>query len=362
MKYNNYRFVLILSLPILLISISCKGGKKYTTPEYRNIVESVYASATVKAADQYSVISPVAGILLSNDVKEGDSVAAGQIIARIDNANPALSAENSKLAFEQAKQNYSRILDELDAQIRTATEQHKLDSLNYLRQKSLWEKNVGTQSALENRKLAFEASGNTLRSLQSRYLQTRTQLGIAMEQAANNYAITSKNSGDFNITSRLNGRVYALNYEPGEMVTQQKAVAVIGDAGKFVLELTVDEVDISRIRIGQRTALSMDAYRNEIWEAVITKIYPNLDARSQSFIVEAAFTRAPEKLYPGMSAEASIILGEKKQALVIPLDYLTKEGRVLTDEGEKLVKTGIRNLEFVEILEGIDTKTKLLKP
>lgn len=362
MNHTSVRGYTILTSLALIFLISCKGKKETIYPEHRDIVESVYASATVKAQNQYNAIAPVAGLLLSNLVKEGDTVKAGQLIAQIDNTNPALNAENARLALEQAQKNRSRTLDELDAQISTASEQHRLDSLNYFRQKELWAKNIGTKSQLETRKLAFDASGNNLRALRSRYIQTKNQLSTAIDQASNNYSITSRSSGDFNITSKINGRVYALNYEPGELVTTQKPVAVVGDAGNFVLEMTVDEVDISRILIGQKAVLTLDAYRNELYEAEIVKIYPSLDSRSQSFIVEADFTKSPGRMYPGMSAEVSIIIGEKKNVLVIPVDYLTKDGKVLTENGEIAVKTGIRNLEMVEILNGIDKTTKLIRP
>lgn len=340
---------------------SCKGKKKFITAERKDIVESVYASAVIKAKDQYSLIAPVSGLLVANLVKEGDSVVAGQVIAQIDNSNPSLNADNASLAVNQAKSNLGAIT-ELEAQIQTARKQHSLDSLNFMRQTELWRQNIGTKNQLETRQLAYEASGNGLIALISKYKQTKTQLQTALSQANNNYLITSKNSSDFGITSKINGRVYALNYEAGELVTAQKPVALIGNASDFVVELTVDEVDISRIALGQQVLLTMDAYNGKVFEAKVTKIYPNLDTRSQSFTVEAMFVKAPPKLFPGMSAEVSIVIREKKNCLVIPLSYLSADDKVLTDDGEVTVKTGMKNVELVEILEGIDEKTKLLRP
>lgn len=355
--YSAVIGILVLSALIY----SCNSKKKYIKPEKKDIIESVYASAVIKAQNQYSVIAPVTGILLSNNVKEGDRVQAGDIIAQIENANPALNMQNAGLAVSQAKNNMSS-LTELQAQINTARRQHSLDSVNYIRQKELWNQNVGTKNQLENKQLAFEASGNALAALISRYKQSKIQLNDALNQANNNYLMASKTASDFGIASKINGKVYALNYEPGEWVTVQKPIAIVGDASVFLLEMTVDEVDISRISLGQKVLLSMDAYASEVFEAKVSKIYPSLDTRSQSFIVEAEFTKAPAKLYPGMSAEASVIIQEKKNCLVIPLSYLGKDNKVVTKDGEKAVKPGIRNLEWVEILSGIDEKTELLRP
>lgn len=95
---------------------SCSSNKKPVSAEITDIVESVYASATIKAADQYTIVTPVSGVLLQILVHEGDSVSEGQVIARIENANPLLSAENARLALEQARNNKAG-LDELRSQL-----------------------------------------------------------------------------------------------------------------------------------------------------------------------------------------------------------------------------------------------------
>src|SRR5262249_12413474 len=117
-----------------------------------------------------------------------------------------------------------------------------------------------------------------------------------------------------------------------------------------------------RISLGQKVLITMDAYRGEVFEGKISKIYPNLDVRSQSFIVEAEFVKRPSVLYPGMSAEANIVVHEKKNALVIPIAYLKGNDAVLTEDGEKKVKTGLKSIDYVEILSGIDKNTELLRP
>ncbi len=307
------------------------------------------------------VFAPVSGILQSNLVKEGDSVTAGQIIAQIDNANPGLNAENARLAMELANKNLGN-LDEIAAQVATTRKQFQLDSANYFRQKSLWEQNIGSKSQLDARQLAYEASRNALKAAQTRYRQTSIQLNLAREQAANNVAITSKTSSDFAITSKINGRVYNLNYEPGELVVPQQPVALIGRSGQFLLELQVDEVDVSRVKLGQKVLITMDAFQGQVFEAQVSRIVPNMDPKTQTFLVEAEFVKMPPSLYPGLSAEANIVVSKKSGALVIPLEYLKNDGTVITKNGPVKVKTGMRSIDKIEILEGLDKNTEILKP
>ncbi|MBL7810645.1 MAG: efflux RND transporter periplasmic adaptor subunit [Bacteroidetes bacterium] len=353
--FSTAVFAVILLLP------GCSSKKNTISPEFTDIVESVYASATIAAADQYMVIAPVTGLLEANLVQEGDSVTAGQVIARIDNTNPALNAENARLAMELSRRNLNN-LDEIAAQIQTARRQLVQDSVNYTRQQELWRQEIGTRAQLESRQLAWEVSKNTVRALQVRYNQTRIQLLTAEQQAANTAAITARSSNDFVIRSLIAGRVYTLNYKPGEMVVPQQPVAMLGRAGQFILKLEVDEVDIARLKPGQKALVSMEAWQGKVFEARISRILPNMDSRSQTFRVEAEFMQQPPALYPGMSAEVNVVISEKKNAMVIPLDYLKGGDKVYTAQGKKTVKTGLRSLEKIEILEGISKETELKKP
>lgn len=344
-----------------IFTVSCKNKSQSIRPERAPIVESVYASAAIRAADQYSLYAPVTGILQDFSVKEGDSVSEGQRIAGIENTNPGLNAENARLGMEQARRNMGA-LDELRAQLATLSRQVRLDSLNYKRQQELWTNEVGTRAQYEKAQLAFESSVNSLRALQTRYRQQQQQLNTALEQAEIMYDMASKSSRDYTLTSKINGRVYALNYKPGELVNAQKPVAVLGRSGSFVIDMDVDEVDIARIRVGQQVYISMDAFPGQAFEARVTRILPSLDTKTQTFRVEAVFVNAPPALYPGLSAEANIVVSKKENALVIPLNYLKTPGSVLTEEGEVKVTTGLKSLDKVEILSGINEQTKLIKP
>jgi hypothetical protein len=79
-------------------------------------------------------------------------------------------------------------------------------------------------------------------------------------------------------------------------------------------------------------------------------------------VVEAIFERAPSNLYMGLTGEGNIVIQEKKKTLVIPRAYLQDGNKVETDDGLVVVKTGLSNWEFIEILSGIDEKTKIYKP
>jgi multidrug efflux pump subunit AcrA (membrane-fusion protein) len=147
------------------------------------------------------------------------------------------------------------------------------------------------------------------------------------------------------------------------MVSQQTPVAIIGDANFFYLELQVDENDISLINTGMKVFVTLDSYRDSLYEARVSRIYPIMNERSRTFIVEAEFTKRPSRLFPHLSAEASIVIKSRENTLNIPRDYLINDSFVLLKSGKKIaVKTGLKDYNRVEIISGLHAEDELIKP
>jgi len=359
MKY----FLLFSILSSLLFA--CTDPKEKIYPEKLPMTESVYASATVQPDSLYQVYSVAMGILDKIWVEEGDKVAKGDRILQIINTSPELNKENAKLTLQLAQENYSGtsgILNSIADEIQAAKLQQKNDSINYFRQKKLWDQNIGSKLEYDNKKLAYELSQNRLGLLKKKYEQTENELETHLRQAENNYKTSLTTSNDFTITSKIDGKIYALYKNPGEIVNTLEPVAAVGRSDKFVVELLVDEVDIVKLSIGQKVFITLDSYGSKVFEGTLDKIYPRKDERSQTFKVEALFNKPPETLYPGLSGEGNIIIAEKKQTLTIPKTYLVDESTVITDEGETKVTTGLQNMVLVEILGGINENTAIYKP
>jgi multidrug efflux pump subunit AcrA (membrane-fusion protein) len=343
---------------------SCSGSEENVYPEVTDISESVYASVTIEPAEMYNVYSKVPGILDTLWVEEGDTVKAGQVIAQIVAQHPELTAAQARLNVELAQQKYqgkANLLATIESEIQTAQKQFLLDSLNFVRQKSLWEQNIGSQVEFDQRKLQYERSANGLAAIRQKYSQTKTELDNAYRSAQNALAQANINLADYSITSKIDGKVYAINKEPGELVMQQEPLAQIGHADIFLIDMAIDEVDVASIETGQQAVITLDAYPDKSYLATVTKIYPLKNNRTQTFKIEAEFTAPPPTLYAGMAGEANILISEKKNALTVPVEYVTDQ-YVHTANGKIKVKTGIRTMERVEILSGIDSTQALKKP
>lgn len=363
MKKNTFLGLLLIS-SILFIANACKEEKKGIFPEYKEITEAVYSSAKVKAYDQYNAFSLVNGIVEKIAVSEGDIVKEGDLIIKLSSVSSQLLAENARLSAELAQQNYNgraSILSELENELKSTSLVVSNDSLLFIKQSNLWAQNIGSKVEFDQRKLAFEISKNKLKALQNNYQRTKLQLSKQAEQAQNQYGTSAQNAKEFEIRSKINGRVFEIKKEIGEMVSPQEPVALIGAVDSFIVDLSIDEVDIRRVQIGQRVFMSLDAFDGQVFEGVIGKIYPRMDSKTQTFKIESTILNPPKKLFIGLSGEANILINKKSKALCIPIDYITADDKAMTKDGLKDVKIGLRSLTYVEILSGIDEKTELVK-
>ncbi|MFK2818648.1 efflux RND transporter periplasmic adaptor subunit [Flavobacteriaceae sp. LMIT009] len=358
---KNFYFC-VLAMAFL---ISCGNSEDEIFPVKQNLTEAVYSSVTIQPDSLYQVFSIVTGILEDNLVEEGDQVTKGRAIIQITNNAPQLNSQNAKLTLDLANENLSgsaAILKGIEDEIVAARLKYSNDSINYFRQRKLWNQNIGSKIEYDTKELNFKLSKNNLQLLESRYHRTKNELQTAFKQAENNYKTSLINTQDFTIDSKINGTVYSLLKNKGELVSTMEPLALVGSSTDFIIELLVDEVDIVKIEEGQKVVISLDAYKGEVFLGEVLRILPKKDLRNQTFLVEALFNEVPKKLYPGLSGEANIIIAEKENILTIPKIYLTENNEVLTDEGLVKVRVGLENLEFVEILEGITEKTQIYKP
>ncbi|AUC81145.1 efflux RND transporter periplasmic adaptor subunit [Lacinutrix sp. Bg11-31] len=355
----------IIVILLIFATFSCSKNEEKILPKKRTITESVYTSATIQPDSLYKVYAAVAGLLDKNMVEEGAIVSKNQPIIQVINNTPKLNTDNAKLALDFAKENYSgstAILDAIKDEISAVKLSLSNDSINFYRQKNLWEQKIGSKVQLDTKKLTYELSQNNLKLLVSKYNRTKKELQNAVNRANNNYKSSLITTKDFTVTSAINGKIYALYKESGEIVNTIEPLAAIGSAKNFLIKLLVDEVDIVKINKGQKTLITLDAYANEIFTGKISKIYPQKDERNQTFTLEAIFDMPPKTLYPGLSGEANIIILQKENALTIPKSYLIENNKVKTDNGIITIETGLLNMEFIEVLSGVTAKTYLYKP
>jgi RND family efflux transporter MFP subunit len=348
------------SLVIVLIT-SCKSGRESTLVIQAPLTEAVYASGTVQPMNAYYVFSTVSGIIVSKPVSEGDTVREGQPVLILDSKQMDIQLASTATQLIDARNNLrsdGSILSEIQQNIETAQEKFRLDSIQYHRVKALYDMQAISKQQLDQATFQFYASKNQLHQAHEKYQSTFNKLKLEYENTEKRFELMTSQKGDFVIRSQINGKVYQCYKKSGELVLPQQPLMLIGDRNNFQIDVLIDESDINRVKVRQPVLIKLDNYGEQIFKGRITRIYPNLDPQTRSFKAEAHFDQPPGQLFSGVSAEINIIVSTKEKANILPRKFILPGDSVLVinQQGQlttKKIQTGIRNLEYVEILDGI---------
>ncbi|MCE7862896.1 MAG: HlyD family efflux transporter periplasmic adaptor subunit [Bacteroidetes bacterium CHB5] len=349
---------------LALLIWSCNGDKQSITPQVKPLMEAVYASGFVVSDQEYQVFSQADGTLTEIFVHEGESVKKGTAIMQIESTTSSARHHQARETYLQALHNKTPVLNELTALTENARARMQLDSINLGRIANLLKANATTRVEYDRAELQYKSSRNDFEVSRNRLAKTKTDLETAITNARNQLQIAEEESGNHTLRSNIDGVVLKIMKEQGELVRRSEVVAVVGQPAHFYLKLTIDELDVHRVKVGQPALIKIDAFANQILNGTVTKVYPLVDTRQQSLRVDVAFQGAVPALVSGMAAEVNIVLQQKDSALVIP-KQLVQPGDslwVMVDQKKQKVKIvrGIETLDEVEVLSGITRESIIM--
>lgn len=343
--------------------ISC-NKQESTKPQHKDIVDAVFGSGHIENSNQYSVEANTEGYIKAAFAAEGDTVKNGQQLFRLSNEVQQTQVGNALTNLEYARTNTSPgspQIEQLKIQIGQAKDKNQVDSLNFARYARLVKTHAVSATDFENTQLTYQSSLANLRVLQKNLADLERNVQLSLQNARSQYQIQQQNNNYNLITSKAPGVLMNVTKKVGDYVKKGDAIALVG-AGKPIVKLDIAEDDIQRVKLGQQVLISLNSIKDQVFKAVITKIYPAFNTNDQSFIAEATFTNTPVNLLNGSQLQANIIVQEKKNALVIPSYYLINGDFVLLkgSKEKRAVKTGIRTLEWTEITGGITADDVLI--
>jgi multidrug efflux pump subunit AcrA (membrane-fusion protein) len=354
----------ISMLLFTMVLLSC-GKSSKITPQRKDLTEMVFASGTLVADDQYNLTARTDGYLVKVNFNEGDMVNKDQMLAAIDNDQNVYNekgADALHIIAESNTQTNAPALRMIEANIEAAKAKLALDQQQEIRYKRLYENNSVSKNEYENIQLTAVNSKSALEGLQQQYntqLVAAQQLEVAQRyQKSVNRVVSDQNV----IRAVTAGRIYEKKKQLGDYVKAGDVIAVIGNPHLIYAELDVDETNMSKLKLGQETFVELNTHKGKIYKARVHEILPAFEASTQSFIIKAYFTDSLDFRIAGTQLEANIKVGEKKNALVIPRNYLGYGDMVILKKGKKImpVKTGIVSTEWAEILGGIDEHDELI--
>lgn len=288
--------------------------------------ESLRMTGSLAPVQQVHLSSEVSARLIEVNVREGDTVSAGEVIARFD----VVSLENQ----------LSQALSNAEA-TRVQVAQAQSD---FTRTETLVSRNLAASTALENARSGLE--------------QLQAQLD-AQETAVQNARDALDKA---TITAPFDGVVSERNADPGEFIGAGSPLFTVVDLSAFEVEATAPVSKSPMIERGQPVQLSVEGFGDQVFTGKVERISPVAITGSRALPVYVSLANQNGALRGGMFASGRILIEEKADALSIPIEALREDAEgpyVLSVEGDTLARTPIEiareweNGARVEIASGL---------
>ena len=189
----------------------------------------------------------------------------------------------------------------------------------------------GTVSSIAVSEGDWVSEGQTLLVMTSDDLDEQVQSASdSLRSAEISYENQTDQLDDYTITSPIQGTIVDKNYNAGETTEANEVLCTIYDLSYLTMTLSVDELDISDIEVGQTVTIVADAVEDQTYEGVVTKVSV-AGTSSGSATTYPVTIRIDETdgLLPGMSVDATIELGSAEDVLAIPASALNRGDTVL---------------------------------
>ena len=263
------------------------------------------ASVTVKVEYQMELQTEVGGRMIDDDfaLDVGKLVTKGDVLAKLDGGDLALEIETVQHDLEAAKAKVaagSAVALELEgakSDLETQERLFKLGQISALDYKKAQRVVTGTEQKLEQEKVTNR--------------QTIENLGTLLKQK-------QRQLSKMTIIAPFNGIVSSVNAHPGQQVGNNFAVAEMITQHKIV-EAKISEEDFAEIRVGESASVILLPYGDYVFNGKVSKILPVPDPETQRHLVYIELGDIPpEKLVPGITGDATIVINEHKAEAVVP--------------------------------------------
>ena len=396
---------LFLFLTIWLVSYFYNGSgsgstvHEITTPYQTSITLKSVATGTVKPRIEIMITSQVSGIVDEIFVKGGDIVKKGDPIARLQLVpsptalnNAKANVELARIRLEEAKRRYQqqKNISAKKYDIQQATTQFENAKIQEEKYRKLFEEGVVPELEYLQFKTALNVAQTTLENTKiganSSVIELKSNVEVLtqeLESAISNVQLLQKGvaskSGQIAnmVRATVDGMVLDVSVEVGDAVIERNTfndgteIAEVANMQDLVFEGNIDESDVGQLKKGMRLELTVGAIEKEKFEAVLDYISPKGVEESGSVkfeIIADVIQKEGIFLRAGYSASADIILDKRTNVMaILERDLMFEDdGRVYveTEVGDqefekKYIQVGLSDGINIEILEGVDTSTKI---
>ena len=300
MKRKKIIILSVAAVAVVVIAWAIFGRKSSSNSYYietataarGDVSNSVTATGSIEPVTQVEVGTQVSGIIDKLYADYNSVVTKGQLIAEMDKVTLQSELTSQQATYDGAKAEY------------------EYQQKNYLRNQALHEKQLISDTEFE------ESTYN--------YAKAKS----AYESSEANLAKAKRNLAYATITSPIDGVVISRAVEEGQTVAAgfetPTLFTIAADLTQMQVIADVDEADIGGVKEGQRVEFTVDAYPNDTFEGTVTQV--RLEATEESNVITyevVISAHNPDlKLKPGLTANVTIYIAERRNVVNIPVKAL----------------------------------------
>jgi len=330
-KKNLYGATILVSFAILGAGYMVFGNKttyaevtKTETPvlvstvtvEPKTIDAVVTAAGALSSRSSSILSSKIMGRVTALYVHEGDHVAEGKLLMKIDSGEITAQMVQAQAAYNNAKLQFDRI-------------------------KTLYDAKASTQMEMDQATLGFEIA----------------QAGLQAAKAMESYT---------HILAPITGQIVEKRINPGEMALPGQPMLRIEDNKHLRLEVTVKEQEVLHIQPGKTVSVRIDAMPGKDIRGSVSQVVPASDVRTHSFIVKIDIP-AEKGLITGMYGKAFFSIG-RREAILVPKSSLVEMSGIIgvylmSAQGNavfQMVQAGAEQGTFVEVVTGLNKGDRVI--
>lgn len=310
-------------------------------------------AGTVKACLRARLVPPSGGQVARLTVSKGERVGAGQILMELWNTDLRARQDLARSELLAAESTAEQTCINADQARREADRLRPLRADRLISEEQL------------------DAAETTARARQAACRAARAQIEVArarLEVATAELDRTILRAPFPGVVAELTGEVgeYVTPSPPG--IPTPPAVDLI-DYSCVLVSAPMDEVDAPAVRVDLPARVTLDAFRDQVFEGRVRRIAPYvLDQEKQARTVEVEVTledpSLAQVLLPGYSADIEVVLERRESALRVPTEALLEGNRVLVLGAgvlvERSVVTGLGNWRWTEVLEGLSAGDRVV--
>ena len=349
--------ILILSFSLILTFAGCTSRKQETSPvpetihgvtlyttSSTRVPDVLLAVGTVRAAETAAVSAQTMGNVVSINVREGDPVTKGQVLATIDPTQAQASLDRAQAALSAAQH-----------EVTAAQTERVLSESTLKRFEALYQRKSVSPQEYDEVKARFQGALAHVEAAQAGEAQARA----SVVQAQTSFGYTR-------VRAPFNGVVTERKVDPGALAAPGMPLLTVEAGGRYRLEATVDEASLRYVHVGEAVPVSLDAYPEQQLSGKVAQIVPAADPNTRTFLIKIEFA-TNSALRSGLFGRALFPRGER-EALLVPRTSVVDRGAlkgvfvVGPDQVASLryVTVGDRAGDRLEVLSGLSAKEAIV--